>query len=135
MQASPLKGKLNVERYVEYPHIVDQHHHQSQGDAKLCPIFTADVQLLGGYDVGDVSWDQHTTGDEKPHENRLNLGYLHGWAEFSCSQSSVVQYGRDRVHPVKDLRRHSQKILVDRDLHAATQEQQGRHEEINLGAS
>ena len=55
-------------------------------------------------------------------------------AEFSRGQGGIVQYGGDHVHPVEDLGRHRQKILVDHDLHAAAQEQQGRHEDINLGA-
>ena len=58
-QASLLEGKLDVERYVEDPHIVDQHHHYSQGDPQFCPLLAGNVQLLGRDNVGDVSGNQH----------------------------------------------------------------------------
>lgn len=68
-----LEVKLDMEWYVEDPDEVYRHQDEPQWDTELGPFFAGDAQLPCRDDVWDISGDQHSTGDEQAHENRLNL--------------------------------------------------------------
>src|SRR5690606_27824317 len=71
--------------------VIDHKRHEPDRDTEPGPFAARDPELAGGYDVWDVSGNQHSSADEEAEQDRPDGIKLHERTDFGGSQRGIIE--------------------------------------------
>ena len=89
-------------------HKEDSHDRRTYRQTKNGPFFTCNVQFTCGNNIRDISWNEHTTGDEKTEQDRTTVspsmaGLTSAAARVALSNTAeiiLIQYKSSGLRPM-----------------------------------
>ena len=78
-------------------------HHQdkTERDSSSCPFPAHDLQFSCSNNIGNVSGDEHPSGNNQSHNRSFYLPDRKGGPDLSGGNCGVVRHSRDHIYPVK----------------------------------